>query len=235
MALPKLNTTPSHEMIQPSTGAKILYRPYLVKEEKILLLAFETEDQKQAMRAMIDVVVTCCENIKTQELTVFDVEYMFTQIRSRSVGETADINIKCECDDCDKTTECKVNLQSIVVEVPEVNPIIELTPSVSLELKWPSFDDFLQNFDEKISETEFGFKMIGKCIKTIMTEEERIDANDVSQKEIQEFIDSMTNAQFEKIGGFMQLAPSMKHDVDFTCESCGTEQSKTLKGIQDFF
>jgi hypothetical protein len=235
MALPKLNTTPSHEMVQPSTGEKILYRPYLVKEEKILLLAFEGGDQKQAMRAMIDVVAICCDDVKAKSLTVFDVEYMFTQIRSRSVGETAEINIKCENEECDHATECKVNLQEIEVELPDVSPMIELTPSVSLELKYPAFHDFLNNFDEKMSETEFGFKMIGKCIKTIMTEDERIDANDVTQKEMQEFIDSMTNAQFEKIGGFMQSAPTMKHDVDFKCPSCGTEQSKTLKGIQDFF
>mgnify|MGYP000890024310 FL=1 len=235
MALPKLNTTPSHEMVQPSTGKKVLYRPYLVKEEKILLLAFEGGDQKQAMRAMIDVVGICCEDVKPKDLTVFDVEYMFTQIRSRSVGETADINIKCGYEECGHSTECKINLQDIKVDLPDVSPIVELTPSVTLELKYPSFHDFLNNFSEDMSETEFGFKMIGKCIKTIMTEDERVDASEVSSGEMQEFIDSMTNSQFEKIGEFMQSAPTMQHNIDFKCPECSTEQNRTLKGIQDFF
>lgn len=235
MALPKLNGTPSHELIQPSTGEKVLYRPYLVKEEKVLLLAFETNDQKQAMRAMIDTVVACCENVKKQNLTVFDVEYMFTQIRSRSVGESSAVQIKCENEECGEMSPVDINLQEITVDVPEVERVVELTPTVSLELKYPSFDDFLANYDEGISESEFGFKMVGKCIDAIMTEDERIDAKDVNPKELTQFIDSMTNAQFERIGEFMQKVPVMKHDVSFACEHCGTLQTKELRGIQDFF
>lgn len=235
MALPKLNESIKYEMEIPSSKTLVTYRPYLVKEEKILLMAFESQDQKQAMRAMVDTIVACVfDDITPSQLTTFDVEYMFTQIRSKSVGETSTVNVKCQAIDCDEMNECVVNLSELTVEGEETNNIIELTPSVSIEMRYPSYNTFVDKWQEGINESEFGFIMMENCISAILTEDERYSASDVSSKEMSEFIDSMTNSQFQKVGEYLRTIPSMKKDVEFTCK-CGHENKVTLEGLQDFF
>ena len=235
MALPKLNESIKYEMEIPSSKALVTYRPYLVKEEKILLMAFESQDQKQAMRAMVDTIVACVfEDITPSQLTTFDVEYMFTQIRSKSVGETSTVNVKCQALDCDEMTECEVNLSELTVEGKETNNVIELTPSVSIEMRYPSYNTFVDNYREDINETEFGLLMMSNCIAAILTEEERFDTKDTPKSELDEFIDSMTNTQFKKVGEYLQAIPRLKKDVEFTCK-CGHENKVTLEGLQDFF
>lgn len=235
MALPKLNESIKYEMEIPSSKSIVTYRPYLVKEEKILLMAFESQDQKQAMRAMVDTIVACVfEDIAPSQLTTFDVEYMFTQIRSKSVGETSTVNVKCQAIDCEETTEVEINLSELKVEGEDVSNIIELTPTVSIEMRYPSYNTFVDNWREDINESEFGFVMMEDCISAILTEDERYNASDVSRKEMSEFIDSMTNSQFQKVGEYLRTIPSMKKDVEFTCK-CGHENKVTLEGLQDFF
>lgn len=235
MALPKLNESIKYEMEIPSSKTLVTYRPYLVKEEKILLMAFESQDQKQAMRAMVDTIVACVfEDITPSQLTTFDVEYMFTQIRSKSVGETSTVNVKCQALDCDEMTECEVNLSELTVEGKETNNVIELTPSVSIEMRYPSYNTFVDNYREDINETEFGLLMMSNCIAAILTEEERFDTKDTPKHELDEFIDSMTNTQFKKVGEYLQAIPRLKKDVEFACK-CGHENKVTLEGLQDFF
>lgn len=236
MALPKLNDNLKYEMVIPSTDKLVTYRPYLVKEEKLLLSAFESQDQKQAMRAMVDTVVACVnDDIKTSELSTFDVEYMFTQIRSKSVGETSTLRFKCEAEECEKTTDVVIDLTSVEITKPEnANNVVELTDDISIELRYPTYDGFVKNYREGVSEAEFGFQMLEDCIVSIMTEDEQYLANDVSKKELSEFIDSMTNKQFEKIGEYLKTVPVMKKEVEFTCQ-CGHENKVTLEGLQDFF
>lgn len=236
MALPKLNQSLKYEMVIPSSDKVVTYRPYLVKEEKLLLAAFESQDQKQAMRVMIDTVAACVnEEIDTNDLATFDVEYMFTQIRSKSVGESVDLKFKCEAIDCDIGTEVKVNLNDVKVEKDDsVSNIVELTDDISIELRYPTYDAFVRNFREGVTEAEFGFQMIEDCIVAIRTEDEQYLAKDVSQKELSDFIESMTNKQFEMVSAFLKTAPSMKKEVEFTCE-CGHENKVTLEGLQDFF
>jgi len=136
MALPKLNDNLKFEMTIPSTDKVVTYRPYLVKEEKILLSAFESQDQKQSMRAMVDTIVACVnESIKSSELSTFDVEYMFTQIRSKSVGEIANLMLKCNAEGCDKSTETQVDLSTIEIEKTEVDNIIPITDDISIEMR----------------------------------------------------------------------------------------------------
>ena len=143
-ALPKLNATPTHELTIPSSGQKVSYRPYLVKEEKILLLAFESQDEKQAMQAMVDTIIACVnEKLNPKTFTSFDVEYMFTQIRSKSVGETTKINVACS--ECGTMHEHTINLVELKVEVPEINNVIELTDTISAELRYPPFNAFIKN------------------------------------------------------------------------------------------
>lgn len=235
MALPKLNDNLKYEMTIPSTNTLVTYRPYLVKEEKILLSAFESQDQKQAMRAMVDTVVSCVnEPIKSSELSTFDVEYMFTQIRSKSVGEISNIMFPCQAEGCEINTEVAVDLSEVKVEVEEIDTIVPITDDISVEMQYPPFNSFVSNFKEGITEAEFGFQMLEHCMVAILTEEERFTVKDSSKKEIREFIDSMTSKQFEKIGEFIQNIPSLKHEVKYKCE-CGHENEHVLEGLQDFF
>lgn len=235
MALPKLNDNLKFEMTIPSTDKVVTYRPYLVKEEKILLSAFESQDQKQSMRAMVDTVVACVnEDIKSNQLSTFDVEYMFTQIRSKSVGEISHLMLKCDAEECDKRTETAVDLSTIEIEKVEVDKIIPITDDISIEMRYPSFNGFIDNYYEGITESEFGFQMLENCMVAILTEEERFNVSDVSKEELTEFVESMTNKQFESVGEFLKSVPSMRKEVEFTCE-CGHKNNVTLEGLQDFF
>ena len=183
MTLPKLNESVKYEMNVPSTGNIITYRPYLVKEEKILLQAFESQDQKMAMRAMVDTVCACVyETVIPDDLTTFDVEYMFTQIRAKSVGEKSNISVKCQSEECDGRTEVTIDLTQVDMSESDKNNIIELTPEISIELSYPSYVGFLNNYKEGMSESEFAFLMLEDCIVAIITEEERILTKDVNKK-----------------------------------------------------
>ena len=135
-ALPKLNATPKHEMVVPSTGKTVMFRPYLVKEEKILLMAFETKDEKTAMQAMLDTIDACCEgDYVKSKLTTFDIEYMFTQIRGKSVGESVDVKLICK--KCETKNDMNINLSELKIDVPQdVNNIIEVTDTISIELQY---------------------------------------------------------------------------------------------------
>jgi len=234
MALPKLNENLKYELVIPSSEQTVTFRPYLVKEEKVLLNAFEQQDQKLAMRAMVDTVVSCVyDDVDANSLSTFDVEYMFTQIRAKSVGETATIKIKCES--CEHMNDQTIDLTTAQVEKEEVDYIIPITDDISVEMKYPSYGSFVEHFKDGMSEAEFGFTMLRDCMVSIMTEEENHLVSEVSKKELDEFIDSMTNAQFEKIGSFFNTVPVMRKHVEFTCSSCGHENKTKLEGLQDFF
>ena len=236
MALPKLNESVRYEIQIPSTMKVVTYRPYLVKEEKILLQAHESNDEKTAMRAMLDTVVACIyDNVDIDSLTSFDVEYLFTMIRAKSVGETSTLNGVCSAKDCDGKTDVTIELSSIDIPTPpkDISNIVEINPEISIELRYPSYNAFMSNFSDGMSESDYGLGMINHCILAILTPNERI--TEWSQKEMNEFIDSMTSVQFEKLGGFLGTIPSLKQEVEFTCKKCGHENKLTLEGLQDFF
>ena len=233
-ALPKLNATPKHEMVVPSTGKTVMFRPYLVKEEKVLLMAFETKDEKTAMQAMLDTIDACVEGeyVKSK-LTTFDIEYMFTQIRGKSVGES--IEVKTKCSECETEQPMKIGLADITVDVPEVNNLIQLTETVSVEMQYPPFKTFIDNFKENVQESEFGFTVIKECISAVISGEERIDINDVPSKDVEDFVDSMNSQQLQSISKFVETIPALKKDIEFVCSHCEHENKITLQGIQDFF
>lgn len=233
MALPKLNDVPKYELVIPSTGKSVNYRPYLVKEEKVLMIAFETGDQRQTLDAIVSTIKSCVQQeLLDHELTSFDIEYMFTQIRSKAVGESATVLLSCS--ECKHQNERNIDISSIVVNVPEEkNNIIELTPSISVEMRYPSYVD-IKKTDFKQDELSLGFDLAANCIAAILTEEERVDTKDVNKKEILEFIESMTQDQFKKIGKFLESMPALMHTDKFDCEKCGESNSVTLKGMQDF-
>lgn len=232
MALPQLNTSPSYSSKIPSSGQAITYRPYLVKEEKVLMIAFETGDQKQALGAIVDTLKACItEEVDVKRLTTFDIEYLFTQVRSKSVGEVSTIMLPCSS--CKTKNEVDVLLSDIEVDIPEDNNVIELTDSISVEMKYPAYTEIM-DLDLEGNETELGFSMLAKCIAAILTPEERVETSDVKEAEVHEFIEQMTSDQFQKVAGFLQSLPSLKKEVTFPCTSCGETNTHLLKGINDF-
>ena len=232
MALPKLNDAPKYDVVIPSTQNKVRYRPFLVKEEKVLMMALETKDQRKALEAIVDTIDACVtDHIDTKKLTTFDVEYMFTQIRSKSVGETSKIKIKCE--ECDKQIDVDVPIDSVTVDIPKIDNVIKLTKEISVKMKWPAYSDMTE-FDMEKRSLEDDFKMIGRCIDSVQTPEENISLKDESDEEVKAFLESLTSEQFKVIGEYMQQMPKLEHTVKYGCDKCG-EKERTLSGISDFF
>lgn len=236
MALPKLNTAPLYETKVPSTGERVSFRPYLVKEEKVLMMAFESGDQKQALKAIVTTIEACLqESINIYELATFDVEYLFTQIRSKSAGEKATVLLKCQ--HCETQNEIDVDLSAIEVEVKDELKFVELTDEVMVEMKYPPYKAVMET-DLNGDQVKLGLDMVVASIAAIVVknglEEERTDTKDVSKKELMEFIESMTSEQFEKITTIIGDLPAMKHDAKFKCINCGHDNEVELKGISDF-
>ena len=197
-------------------------------------MAFESNDSSQAMNAIIDTILVCVdENIKRETLTTFDVEYMFTQIRSKSVGETSKVNVKCE--KCETLNAVTINLAEVELDTPEsVNNEIELTPEVSIELSYPSADSLI-NIDKEATQAEKILATIVASIDVIKTEEERVSTKDVTKKEVEEFVDGMTGEQFSNLAEYVKNIPTLKENVEFVCQNCGHNNSRELVGFTDFF
>ena len=214
MALPKLNDVPMYTTIVPSTGKEVQYRPFLVKEQKVLLVAYESQDRKQIINAMLNTIESCTDNqIQGQKLSIFDVDYMFTQIRSKSAGEKATLNLKCE--KCEEETPFTVNLAEINVESPSSNHDIDLTDNIKIRMKYPTYLDVLEN-DKLNSEsigTEFMIEFMIACIESISTNEEHIQLKDETREEKVAFVDSLNNEQFEKISEFVRNIPKVSQKI----------------------
>jgi hypothetical protein len=237
MALPKLNDTPKHELIIPSLNQKIRYRPYLVKEEKVMMMAMETQDMTAILNAVADTVDSCVQDeISTKDLAIFDIEYLFTQIRAKSVGESSKINLKCSNKECEDDNEIDVDISSIAIDVPNIDHVIKITDQISIEMKWPSYSDMLDlGVTDEQSANENAFEMIAKCISAIVTEEERIVTSEVPKKEVSDFIDSMTKDQFSKVSAYIESMPKLSHTVNFDCSKCKHANEIVLEGLADFF
>ena len=235
MALPKLNSAPVYEMKIPSTGKSVTYRPFLVKEQKNLLIAFEAQNRRDLVRAVQRTIEACVEDEIDNNLTTFDVDYMFTKIRSKSVGETADILVPCS--ECETKNEIKVDLDDVSVdsEIPEM--MVPITDDVSVQMKFPTYDDFLGNTTllESTTVTEALLQLIITCMDSVLTEEERYSLRDETDEDVINFLESMTSEQFEKVSQFANNIPNVTKEISFSCESCGHENEKTLKGLDDFF
>lgn len=233
MALPKLNDNPSYSVVVPSTGKKVSFRPYLVKEEKVLMIAFETGKQNEMLKAVVDTIQACLsEKVDTSVFTTFDIEFLFTQIRSKSVGEKSTIMLGCSS--CEHKNEVDIEISQIKIDVPkDRDTLIELTDTIGVKMKYPSYD-MLVDMDQDIGDLDLGFKMVANCIDSIVTEEEKTEASDVTEAELIEFLESMTTEQFQKVSAFLRDMPTMKKEVKFLCEKCGEANERTLQGIGDF-
>jgi len=238
MGLPKI-ATPTYELELPSTEQKIKYRPFLVKEEKLLVIALESEDTKQITNAIKTVIKNCIEtkNIKVESLPTFDIEYLFLNIRGKSVGEEIEVNIICP-DDGETTVPVKILVDDIQVQKnPEHNNKIKLDDSIMMEMKYPSLDQFIKsNFDLSSDSTmDQSFELIGSCIDKIYTEDEVWVAADVTKKEIMDFLDQMNSSQFKEIEKFFETMPKLSHTIKVKNPKTEVESEVTLEGLSSFF
>lgn len=238
MPLPKI-ATPSYELELPSTGQTIKYRPFLVKEEKLLVLALESEDTKQITTAIKTVIKSCIETkgIKVELLPTFDIEYLFLNIRGKSVGEEIEVSIICP-DDEETTVPVKINVDDINVQKnKEHNKQIKLDDSIMMEMKYPSLEQFIKsNFDFSSDNTmDQSFELIASCVDKIFTEDEVWSTADVTKKELIEFLDQMNSIQFKEIEKFFETMPKLSHKVKVKNPVTGVESEVTLEGLSSFF
>jgi len=235
MALPRLNDSPNYDLIIPSMKKSVSFRPFLVKEEKILLMALESDDQKQILNTVINTIKACVtEDIDTTRLTTFDIEYMFLKIRAKSVGETSTIVMKCN--ECESSNDITLNIDDVEIEVPDISNTIELDSQISLEMKWPTFDSIVRD-DILSSESSVDqiFGLIRSSIDVIKTNEERFSAKDQTAQELDSFIESMNNQQFTKVREYVEKMPKLTHDVAFSCKKCNHQNNIVVEGMQSFF
>jgi len=237
MALPKLNDVPYYSITIPSTGEETRYRPYLVKEEKVLLIALESSDIKQIAAATTDLIKSCVEtDINLDKLTTFDIEYLFINIRSKAVGESIKVNFMCS--KCDAENEVTVNLDQITVPTSkEKDRIINLTDNVSVEMQHLSYKESTNNTVISNPETyaEYMFETVLRSMYKIYTEEEQFTVEDESDESVIEFINSLTSDQFSKLRDFVDSAPQVSSNINFTCTECSEHNQYTLRGLNDFF
>ena len=238
MPLPKIST-PTYELELPSTGQSIKYRPFLVKEEKLLVIALESEDTKQITTAIKSVIKNCIltKDIKVENLPTFDIEYLFLNIRGKSVGESVDVNIICP-DDNETNVSVNINLDDIQVQKNEEHTNkIKLDDSIMMEMKYPSLEQFIKNnFDfNNDNAMEQSFDLIASCIDKIYTEDEVWSTADVTKKELTEFLESMNSSQFKDIEKFFETMPKLSHKIMVTNPKTKVESEVVLEGLASFF
>ena len=232
MALPKLNDLPSYSLTIPSSKRKVNFRPFLVKEQKILLMAMESQDNDQILKAISDTLKSCVEEELTdRELATFDIEYLFTQIRSKSVGETTKLNLMCSS--CKTNNEVQVNLSEINVELTQ-DTIIKLNDTYFLEMRYPSYYDVSKIEAKDNSTTDEIMQLCKLCMSKILTDDEQIDVLQESDEELQSFIESLTTDQFDKIVTFVMNLPKLTKKVSFKCSDCETDNEIVVEGLQNF-
>ena len=238
MPLPTIET-PTYELKLPSSNKKIKYRPFLVKEEKILILALESKSQNEITNAVTDVLKKCIltRGIKVDDLPTFDIEYLFLNIRGKSVGEQLDVNVICP-DDEKTSVKVVIDLDDIQVSKTEGHTNkVQLDKDLMMELKYPSLEEFIKsNFDFKDENAmDQSFKLIASCVDKIYTEEEVWAAGDCTKKEITEFLESMNSSQFKKIEEFFTSMPKLSHTIKVKNPETKVESEVVLEGLASFF
>ena len=238
MPLPKI-ATPTYELELPSTGKTVKFRPFLVKEEKLLVIAMESEDTKQITTAIKTVISNCIETkgIKVETLPTFDIEYLFLNIRGKSVGEEIEVNLICP-DDGETSVPVKISLDDIKVQRNEEhNNKIKLDDHLVMEMKYPSLEQFIKsNFDTSDNNAlDQSFELISSCVDKIYSEEEVWAAADVTKKELMDFLEQMNSKQFKQIEKFFETMPKLSHKVKITNPNTSVESEVVLEGLASFF
>ena len=239
MPLPKVNT-PTYELVLPSSGRKIRYRPFLVREEKILIMALESEDVKQITNAVIEILNNCVltKGTKIEKMSTFDIEDLFLNVRSKSVGETIDVNVTCP-DDNKTSVQITIDLDTIKIKKDRTHKdTIKIDDNLTMKMKYPSMDNFIEsNFDTSTQgdDIKTTLEMIVSCIDTIYSEEESWSGEDSSKQELQEFIEQLNSKQFKMIERFFTTMPKLSHKVKVKNPNTGVESTVVLEGLAAFF
>ena len=238
MALPRLNNDqPIYELTIPSTRKKAKFRPFLVKEQKGLLIALESRDPKQILTSILQSIDTCIQDVDSSKLSTFDIDYIFTQIRGKSVGEKTKLSGKCT--ECEHEKEIELNLSEIDMSFEAMDNIIPLTEDIKVKMKYPTYIDMMEHSDilfaENLNTTDQLYASIKMCLESVQTKEENIDLKEESTEEIDGFMNSLNNDQLTEITKYVTNMPSLSHTVTWKCEKCEHENTLNLNGIQDFF
>ena len=237
MPLPKI-ATPTYELELPSTGATVKYRPFLVKEEKVLVIALESEDNKQITNAIKAVLKSCIlsKGVKVEDLPTFDIEYLFLNIRGKSVGEELEVNIICP-DDEETQVPVTISLDDIEVQRDDNHTNkIKVDDSIMMEMKYPSLDQFIKNnFDFNDNMMDQSFDLIATCIDKIYTEDEVWASADCTKKEMKDFLEQMNSNQFKEIESFFETMPKLSHSVSVTNPKTKVKSEVVLEGLASFF
>ena len=232
MSLPVINT-PTYELEVPSTKETLKYRPFLVKEEKILLMAMEEEDAKHMVNAVRTIVDNCTfKTLKISKMPMFDLEYVFLNIRAKSVGEVVSVKILCD-DDKETYADVDIPLEEIEVKFQEDHTnMIDLTDDIKLEMAYPTFE-MLETFD--VDTTKGVFSLIGKCVERIIDGETIHERADFNKKELTDFLDSLNTKQFGDIQKFFETMPKLSYEVEYQNPNTKKKHKKTLEGLNSFF
>ncbi len=238
MPLPKIST-PTYELELPSTGQEIKYRPFLVKEEKLLVLALESENTKEITTAIKNVIKSCIQtkNIKVESLPTFDIEYLFLNIRGKSLGEEIEVNVICP-DDGETYVPVKINIDEIQVQKNEEHTNkIQVDDNIVMQMKYPSLDQFIKNNFDFSGDTNMdqSFDLVASCIDKIFNDEEVWTSGDVTKKELIDFLEQMNSAQFKQIEKFFETMPKLSHSVKVKNPKTEVESEVILEGLSSFF
>ena len=238
MPLPKIST-PTYELVLPSTGKKVKYRPFLVREEKILILALESENTKQITTAIKSILKECISTrgVKVDDLPTFDIEYLFLNIRGKSVGEALDLMVTCP-DDGETQVPVKIFIDEIQVQKdPKHTQDIKLDDTLTLRMKYPSLNEFIQNnfdFNEDDS-VDASFNIISSCIDQVYNEDESWAASDCTKKELKEWVETLNTNQFKEVESFFTTMPKLSHIIKVKNPKTKVESDITLEGLSSFF
>tara|TARA_B100000965_G_scaffold85498_1_gene69134 strand:+ start:14899 stop:15615 length:717 start_codon:yes stop_codon:yes gene_type:complete len=237
MPLPQINS-PTYELVLPSSNKKIRYRPFLVKEEKILVIAMESNDIKDIATAVKQVLNNCIltRGIKVNKLSTFDIEFLFLNVRGKSVGESVEIKVTCP-DDGKTQVDMSVNLDEIkVIRDPEHDPEIKLDDTLTMRMRYPSLDQFIKdNFDIENIGFDQSFDMIADCVDMIYNDEETWKSTDFTHKEMVEFLEGLGSMQFKKLEKFFATMPRLYHEVTVVNPVTKVESTIPLEGLAAFF
>ena len=237
MPLPKIST-PTYELVLPSSGRKIKYRPFLVKEEKILIIALESQDQKQIATAIKQILSACIltKGTKVEKLSTFDIEYLFLNVRGKSVGEQIEVMVTCP-DDGKTQVPLTINIDAIKVKKSKDHKTdIKLDEKYTMKMRYPSLDEFIKsNFSVDQMKVDDTFDLIASCIDQVYSEEESWTHEDCTQKELSEFLEQLNSGQFKEVEEFFNTMPKLTHTVKVKNPNTGVESDVLLEGLQNFF
>lgn len=236
MSLPKLSV-PQYKVELPSTGEQINMRPFLVKEEKVLMIALETSDIKQISEAVRNIILSCYDLQSLDELTVFDIEYLFLQLRAKSVGENMSLQIKCQNEDCGGMTPVTINVDDVKIinQKQDRTIMLDKETGVGVQMKWPSMEMIGSLDPEKLNSVEGVMELITDCIDGIFDNDNVYDLDNETEEELQSFVESLSGEQFKMIQSFFYNVPAVYHKLNYECGSCNKEQEVELKGLNSFF